>query len=71
MIQSNWKSSNRPQEKSKKTPRKHQAWLAAHKVLVERLRKGINCKSSDSGAFLIANQLDSVYHLVHFNLSLE
>lgn len=51
MIQSNWQSSGRPQQKSKKTPRKHQAWLAAHKLLVERLRKGINCESSNSGAF--------------------
>lgn len=59
MIQSNWQSSGKPQQKSKKTPRKHQAWLAAHKLLVERLRKGINCESSDSGAFLIANQLVS------------
>jgi hypothetical protein len=53
MIQSNWQASNRPQQKSKKTPRKHQQWLAAHKVLVERLRKGINVKdpARDGGVF--------------------
>lgn len=55
----NWQASGKRQERSRKTPRKHQAWLAAHKLLVERLRKGINCESSNSGAFLIANQLVS------------
>ncbi len=47
----NWQASGRQQERSRKTPRKYQAWLAAHKILVERLKKGINCESSDSGAF--------------------
>lgn len=55
----NWQASGKRQERSRKTPRKHQQWLAAHKVLLERLRKGINCESSDRGAFLVANQLVS------------
>lgn len=38
----NWQASNRPQEKSRKTPRKHAQWLAAHKLLVARLKAGIN-----------------------------
>jgi hypothetical protein len=42
----NWQASGKRQERSRRTPRKHQQWLAAHKVLVERLRKGINVKAS-------------------------
>lgn len=41
MKLSNWKSSGKPQEKSKRTPKKHRQWLAAHKILVKRLKEGI------------------------------
>ena len=47
----NWQASGKPQEKSRKTPRKHQEWLRRHKLLVQRLREGINVKdpARDSG----------------------
>ncbi len=50
----NWQASNRPQEKSRKTPRKHAQWLAAHKLLVARLKAGINYNDESLGnkAFL-------------------
>ena len=50
----NWQASNRPQEKSQKTPRKHAQWLAAHKLLVARLKAGINYDDESLGnrAFL-------------------
>jgi hypothetical protein len=43
MYESNWKSSGRSQEKPKKRPRKLEQWIAAHKLLVARLKAGINC----------------------------
>lgn len=52
MIQPNWQASGEPQKKSKKTPRKHQAWLAAHRLLVERLKRGINC-DPEKGLFFV------------------
>ncbi len=49
----NWQASNRPQQKSKKTPQKYRQWLDAHKLLVERLKKGINYPDP-TGSFLLA-----------------
>lgn len=54
MNQSNWIASGKPQTKSKKTPRRHQAWLAAHKLLVAELKKGINQDPArDGGVFCL------------------
>ena len=50
----NWQASNRKQEKSKKSPRKHQQWLKRHTLLVQRLKKGINCEGSGNRVFFVS-----------------
>ena len=47
---SSWMASDRPQEKSPKTPQKHRQWLKAHRQLCVRLRKGINQGDDKEGS---------------------
>mgnify|MGYP006450412131 CR=1 FL=1 len=53
MKVSNWQASNRPQKKSKKTPRKHQQWLVRFNLMRQELKKGINYPDP-TGSFLLS-----------------
>jgi hypothetical protein len=50
----NWQASNHRQQKPKRKPKALQQWIAAHKILVARLREGINQdEGSSDGAFVL------------------
>lgn len=52
----NWKASAKPQQKSKKTPRKYQQWITAFNLMRQRLKEGINLPSFLVKIFVVEKQ---------------